>query len=244
MKNFLHVVKAVVLDVDGTLFTLKEPLGRSYSDVLAGLGIVTDRNSLEASCRTTWRAFQDEYLNVAGNFSTSHEREEVAWKEFVRRALAGAGVECSAELRERAIEAIYNFFARGVTRRVGVGAEQFLSAMKQQGLPVIAATNNDRRTAQVVRELGLSSHFEHLFVSGDLAWKKPSPNFFLEIAKRVGVPAAELLHVGNDHNLDVLAARKAGLQAIQFGVEAQGTADEVARDFAGLSQVLLGGRSQ
>jgi putative hydrolase of the HAD superfamily len=244
MKNFFHVAQAVILDVDGTLFTLKESLGRSYSDVLAGLGVGANERALDMSCRTTWRAFQDQYLNVAGNFSTSHEREEAVWKEFVRRVLAGASVTCSVELRERAISDIYNFFSRGVTRRVAAGAEQFLSLMKQRGIPIIAATNNDRRTVQVVRELGLSSHFEYLFVSGDLAWKKPSPNFFLEISKRIGVPTAGLLHIGNNRELDVLAARKAGLHAIQFGIDASGEEDFAVRDFAELIQVLLGGRSQ
>ena len=66
----------------------------------------------------------------------------------------------------------------------------------------------------------------------------------IEISKRIGVPTAGLLHIGNDRELDVLAARKAGLHAIQFGIDASGEEDFAVRDFAELIQVLLGGRSQ
>lgn len=239
MKVYPHPISVVVIDIDGTLLTLKQPIGGTYAEVLEGLGIDADPRRLEQSCRDVWRSFYNDYLNVAGAYATSHEREEWVWKEFVHRALDGAGVACSADRRERAVSDIYSFFARGLTRQVAVGAEQFLRTMRQREIPVIAATNNDRRTVQVVRELGLACYFRQLLVSGELAWKKPSENFFREISGRIGVAPTEIMHVGNDRDLDVLAARQAGFHAIHFGADSNGNDEWTVRDFRELEGALV-----
>lgn len=238
MKKLSHPIRGFILDVDGTLLTLADPLGNSYSRVLKGLGIDVAPKLLDQSCRRVWSALHEDYLNVARAYATTHEREESVWREFVRRVLEDARVSCSVELRERAITDIYNFFAQGATRRVAAGAEEFLCSLKQRGVMAIAATNNDRRSVNVLNELGLSSYLSSIIVSGDLEWKKPSPRFFAGICERVGFSPVELVHVGNDRELDVLAAQRAGLQAVHFGAEREGEGIVAVKDFAELASVV------
>jgi FMN phosphatase YigB (HAD superfamily) len=169
-----------------------------------------------------WLSFQGEYLNESAAFATTHEREEQVWKEYVRRVLREAGVPIVGEHLEQAVAAVYEAFSRGSSRRVASGAVEFLHAMQQSELPVVAATNNDRRVELVLEELGLTGYFDEIVTSGHLGWKKPSPYFFAGISNLLEIPAGELLHIGNDLELDVRAAQRAGFQGQFFGSSQDG----------------------
>ncbi|WP_323132320.1 HAD family hydrolase [Kineococcus indalonis] len=58
---------------------------------------------------------------------------------------------------------------------------------------------------------------------------KPRPAAFLAACERLGVPPAATLHVGDEHAVDVLGARAAGLRAVHVDRTGTGPADEVAR---------------
>jgi putative hydrolase of the HAD superfamily len=111
--------------------------------------------------------------------------------------------------------------------------------MDEQHIPVIAATNNDRRTIKVLDELGLSGYFAHVVVCGDLGWKKPSPFFFEGLERILGIPRGELLHVGNDRVLDVEAAHRIGMQALLYGVPQALSGMESVESFDQLSKRIL-----
>jgi putative hydrolase of the HAD superfamily len=57
----------------------------------------------------------------------------------------------------------------------------------------------------------------HVFASSELGWRKPAPEFFREIEARLGCEPEELLLVGDDPELDIVAARRAGWRSLQIG---------------------------
>jgi len=54
---------------------------------------------------------------------------------------------------------------------------------------------------------------------------KPDPRIFHEACRRLGCAPAEVLHVGDDLELDALAARSAGLQTLWLRRDCTGEAD-------------------
>ena len=58
---------------------------------------------------------------------------------------------------------------------------------------------------------------EHVFASSELGWRKPSAEFFRAVERRLGRKPHELLLVGDDPELDVAAARRAGWHARPLG---------------------------
>jgi len=77
-------------------------------------------------------------------------------------------------------------------------------------------TNKSRRTTLCVLDgLGITERFSAIVAGGDTAQNKPHPAPLLYIAERLGVPAPELVMVG-DGPQDILAARAAG--ALGIGV--------------------------
>ncbi len=218
--------QAVALDVDGTLVTLRASVGELYSEALQGCGISLSPAVLNVALARAWQSFETEYLNSQANYATSVPREVILWHEFVRRTLES----CEAGLGERRelLAAVYSFFARGASRRVVPGALETCRALAAAGIKVIAATNNDIRTKQVLDELGLSSSLTCVVTAGEIGWKKPSPKFFEAIARMVAVPLDEMLHVGNSRRLDVDAARQAGMRGLLYDPEGAGGVDALS----------------
>ena len=57
----------------------------------------------------------------------------------------------------------------------------------------------------------------HLVISSEVGWRKPAPGFFAALCARVGLPAGEVLLVGDDRVNDYDGATAAGLRAVLVG---------------------------
>lgn len=228
-------LKAVVLDVDGTLCSLTHSVGEIYAEVLASLAIPADASKLSRAARLEWVEYQDIYLNSEGQHQTSSTREREVWLEFVRRVLTRADLAEAAG--PKVVSVIYDVFATGRYRAIEPGALDFLKEAKKVGLVVAAATNNDARTKSVLRDLGLTDYLFDVFDAGDLLWKKPAVQFFTSVANRLGVEGDLILHVGNDPKLDIEPARRAGWSAVKYGAGSE-TSEGAVRDYSELRAML------
>lgn len=88
-------------------------------------------------------------------------------------------------------------------------------------LPCLAALSNYRlgiitngRSAEQRRKLkvlGIEHRFEHVGVSEDCGAAKPDPKIFLNACTAMGVAPESAVFVGDNHDLDYLAPRAAGM---------------------------------
>jgi FMN hydrolase / 5-amino-6-(5-phospho-D-ribitylamino)uracil phosphatase len=74
--------------------------------------------------------------------------------------------------------------------------------------PVASLTNGNAD----LQRIGLHVHFAHHIAARDIGSAKPDAKIFLVAAERLGVPPENILHVGDDPELDVVGAREAGLR--------------------------------
>jgi HAD superfamily hydrolase (TIGR01509 family) len=229
--------RAVVLDIDGTLCSLTKGVGTIYHELLLAQGLPSDQAALEAAVRSVWGAYRDTYLNAGEGYRTTHNREREVWLEFVRRVCAAANLPYGSN--PSVVESIYNAFASRAYRRIEDGATQFLRKAHERGILLVAASNNDVRSKVTLRELELDRLFAHVFVAGDLGWKKPSPSFYISLANRVGVNPSDILHVGNDRELDVEAAQRCGCAAVLYAPREGGVPHSIT-SFSELGSLLFG----
>lgn len=98
----------------------------------------------------------------------------------------------------------------GDTSKPFPGVVEGLEALKEKGLKLGCVTNKaERFTLPLLQRTGLAHYFE-ITLSGDsLAEKKPHPLPLLHAAKFFGASPAEMLLIGDSVN-DALAARAAG----------------------------------
>ena len=107
--------------------------------------------------------------------------------------------------------------------------------------PLASLTNGNADIARV----GVQAHFRYAIAAREVGVGKPDPRIFQVAAQRLDVAATELLHVGDDPELDVLGARRAGLRTAWINrgnaawPEALGAAPDITvRDLGELVQQL------
>ena len=83
-------------------------------------------------------------------------------------------------------------------------------------VPIAALTNG---TADLAR-IGIRQHFVFQIGARDHGVAKPDVSIFLSACERLGLAPGQVLHVGDDPELDVLGAHRAGLRSAWINREA------------------------
>ena len=77
----------------------------------------------------------------------------------------------------------------------------------------VASGGTHRIIEQVLEHLGIRSLFNSIVTSEDVVNQKPSPDIFLEAARRIGVPP-KFCRAYEDTDLGMQAIRAAGMEAV------------------------------
>ena len=187
--NFPLPIKAVVIDLDGTLLHTAPDLAHAAELMMADLGL---------ACPTL-----ETISTYIGN----------GVSRLVKRVLTGEmDAEPDAELFARAIAAYQKHYGEHVSlhSRPFPGVIEGLDAFKAMGVHIACITNKaEQFTHPLLKDTGLFDYFE-LILSGDtLPKRKPDPLPLLHACEVFKVQPAELLLIGDSLN-DTQAARAAG----------------------------------
>ena len=114
---------------------------------------------------------------------------------------------------DRIFADLWDHFGRPESWRPVPSGQELVLAARAAGLPVALASNFDERLLGLATAVEPLTLAEHVFASSELGWRKPSGEFFRAVERRLGLGPAQLLLVGDDPELDVAAARRAGWHA-------------------------------
>jgi phosphoglycolate phosphatase len=188
-SKFPLAVKAVMIDLDGTLLDTVADLAVAVNLMLARFG----------------RSPLDEALvrNFVGK----------GIPHLVQRALVGAMEgEVDPDMFARALPVYLDCYesVNGKHTLIYPGVLDGLNALKSAGFPLACVTNKSERfTLPLLRQLKLADYFA-VVVSGDtLPKKKPDPLPLTHACKELGIAPHEMLMIGDSLN-DTIAARAAG----------------------------------
>lgn len=141
---------------------------------------------------------------------------------------AAASTAAAADLAGELLTAMYHPWREHATQIPG--AVELLRTLRAQGLRVGVLSNSIFPSSHLqleVEKAGLAGHTGFVISSADLGWRKPHPRAFDAALERLGLPAAEVVFVGDRLLLDVKGARAAGLRAVLLGPAAD-TAEAAA----------------
>lgn len=114
--------------------------------------------------------------------------------------------------------------------------EDAVGTVASAGLRVAVLTNGaQRQQDQKLEAVGLS-RIGPVLCSEALGFAKPDPRAYQQACHQLGVACDQVLHVGDRYDLDVVAARAAGLSAVYLDREDDGPRAE-ARRIGSLSQL-------
>ena len=192
-------VRAITLDLDDTLWPFA-PIGvridlalqewmREHSPVTA------DHFPIEAMRTLRERSFAD-------NPHLHHDLSALR-RLTLQQALAESGGD--PDLLEAAYEV---FFAARNQVECYPDALDALARLAAR-VPVAALSNGNAD----LQRIGLMHHFEFQLGSRESGAGKPDAGFFHAACERLGVARAEVLHVGDHVDMDVIGAARAGLRS-------------------------------
>ncbi|MCB4809774.1 phosphoglycolate phosphatase [Methylovorus menthalis] len=209
--NFPIPVRAVALDLDGTLLHTAPDLADAANRMLLALGRPTLPEAL--------------VMTYVGNGAA----------RLVKRLLTGEmEAEPDAAAFEQAQDLFFEHYAEVLTRRSAPypGAMEGVKQLHAVGYKLACITNKPERfTLPLLQAMDMLPYFS-LVLSGDsLPRKKPDPLPLLHMAEMFGVSPAQMVMIG-DSSADVDAARAAGCAAIavSYGYNRGQPADMLGAD--------------
>lgn len=164
--------------------------------------------------------------------------------EYFERVLNDAGVPRSTA-RQTALDEIYAYHTEhNIWEDVPVDVRPALDRLRALGITLAVVSNANGVVAKPFARAGLAGYFDAICDSHVEGVEKPDPRFFEIVLERTRSRAETTLHVGDLYHVDVVGARRAGLQAMlldphdlyrDFDVERVQSLAELARILHGES---------
>jgi putative hydrolase of the HAD superfamily len=191
-------ILAITIDLDDTLWPVMPALERA------------DRELNDYLCRhypqvaQTWPIPALRQLRA----SVAAERIDLAHDFTAQRYITMQRAFDACGISEAPLEALWEVFANA--RNSVELYPDALPALERlrAALPVASLTNGNAD----LQRIGLHLHFAHHICARDVGVAKPDARIFLAAAERLGVAPENILHVGDDPEMDIAGARDAGLR--------------------------------
>lgn len=219
---------AISFDVGYTLIQPRREAPQIVAELLAEQQIHPDPATLAAAHRRAERLFLQDYLRPLGDTWTADARIFSFYERYYAQFLADLGVEQpdgqhGATIIQRYLAPenwqLYQDVLATLRRLYAAGYRLGIASDWGSGL------------TRTLHALGLSRYLDWALVSGAIGFAKPSPQFYRLVVQRAGVPADQILHVGDSYYADVRGARTVGMDALLI--------DRVGRTWPPLDVPLL-----
>jgi len=214
------MLRAVTFDCWGTLFLDGPAADEGYRrQRLAGMEAALGSFGVAVAGRDLERAYAIANRHLARLWA---DNRDVDVSGHVTAVLEAVDPELPRRLSERALVELVEAYACPALRvppAADRGAPAAVAALAGRGLALAVVSNTMRTPGRVLKTVlertGLLAPFAALTFSDECGIRKPDPEIFLLTLRRLGIPPAEAVHVGDDPVLDVEGARDAGMRVVQ-----------------------------
>ena len=189
--NYTEGLKAVVFDLDDTLYGEKEYIRSGYRAVAKVIPQVKNAE------RKLWRLFLEK-------------------KPAIDEVLSMEGIY-TEEIRQRCL-GVYRLHEPDIHLYDGV--MKLLTKLRCHGykLGVITDGRPEGQRAKI-RVLGLGKYMDHIIVTDELGgvkYRKPNEAAFIQMADKLNVAFTQMCYVGDNIKKDFSAPLKLGMRAVWF----------------------------
>ena len=189
----------------GTLVELDDPVAALVAALRAhhGLDVAPEeaRRALAAEI-AYYRAHHDD------------GRDAASLRDLRRRCALALREALPAPARTLTAAALVPSLLAALRFRAFDDAAPALAALHDGGLRLAVVSNWDVSLHGVLADLGLDVHLDAILTSAEVGARKPAATIFTAALARLGVRAAETVHVGDSLEHDVAGAAASGLRAL------------------------------
>uniref|UniRef100_A0A0A9ZAN0 Haloacid dehalogenase-like hydrolase domain-containing protein 3 n=1 Tax=Lygus hesperus TaxID=30085 RepID=A0A0A9ZAN0_LYGHE len=207
--------KLITFDVTGTLLKPKSVF-KTYADFAKRCGIQVEPTDLTNGFKMAFKTMDVNHPNFGLESGLGWR---AWWSSVVKETFKNAVPEETGRIDSVANDLIEHY-AKGSAWSMEPQSIDVLKSLKSTGAHLGVISNFDPRLHRILRENDLSEFFSFVLTSYEAKCTKPNVAIFrcaAEIFKQQsGVPliGEEALHVGDNYDLDYMAARGAGWQSI------------------------------
>ena len=199
-------IKAISLDLDDTLWPVWPTIGRAEETLAAWLAQKAPQTAPLCAIPGYQRQIREEMPKLRPDLVNDLSALR---REAIRVLLQRAGED--PNLAEPAFEVFFEARQNVIFFEDAMPALDFLKSK----YPMVALSNGNAD----VHKVGLGNYFVAAFNPINLGVSKPDAKMFHVGAQALGVLPEEVLHIGDDPHLDVLAAQRAGMQSVWINRE-------------------------
>jgi putative hydrolase of the HAD superfamily len=201
-KQRASAIRAVTLDVGGTLIEPWPSVGHVYAEI-------ADRHGIPGLAPE----------DLTGRFARAWRKaENFRYRRLDWAALVDATfLDLTPRPPSRTFfRELYERFTEPNAWRIFDDVLPALERLRSYGIQLGVISNWDTRLEPLLENLGLQGFFDVVVVSCHVRSCKPERRIFRSAARRLGISPTNILHVGDNWEMDVLGARRAGFRALQL----------------------------
>jgi FMN phosphatase YigB (HAD superfamily) len=208
-------IKAVLFDLDGTLFHYLPTSGDVLSEHLKQAGFCfSEEDRVRAE---HWVHFYFAHsTEIQEDGKTFGENTRDFWVNFTKRRLIAFGIQPdkACELAPQ----VSDFMSETYEPKVHVpdDARLLLELLKDAGYTLGMVSNRGFSFREEMQEYNLACYFDFFLAGGEIKSFKPDPLIFKHALGLSGTSAQQTMYVGDNYFADILGARRAGLTPVLY----------------------------
>ena len=208
---------AVIFDMDGVLVDSHCGIWKSFNDLLGRYGVHLNDEDIKLYCGVSLRDDIRLWNKKYGLNLDLESFKKEAW-QIEARHLEGMNPDSGL------LALLDELESHNIPRGVGTSSERF-------------------RADLILDKLKLRRYFSEVITANDVSKHKPEPDIFLEVAKRLAVPAQRCLVI-EDAASGIEAAKRSRMKAIGYynghnSLEDLAKADMIIRDLRELNYGII-----
>jgi putative hydrolase of the HAD superfamily len=221
-------LRAVLFDAGNTLLFLDYP--RLASAVGAALGWPLAADDLARQAKPAAQALE--------RGETSDRERATAYLETLF-LLAGVPEQLLGTVRDTLLQLHREKHLWGA---LAEGTDAALHRLATAGYHLGVVSNSDGRVEEALVAAGIRHHFQVVVDSQLVGVEKPDPRIFISALDALGCRPSEALYVGDIYEVDVVGARRAGMDVVLIDPEGSHTGRDVRtfRNVAEVAEVVVG----
>jgi putative hydrolase of the HAD superfamily len=208
-------IKAVLFDLDGTLFHHLPSSGEVFVEHIRSLGFeISEADRVRAE---HWTHFYFAHSpEIQADSKTFGDNSKGFWTNFIRRRLAASGIHPDQSIKLAPKVSTYMSKAYKPNIHVPEDAHTLLKFLKESGYALGMVSNRESPFQEEMKKLNLDCYFEFFLSGGEINSFKPDTLIFERALELAGTSAQETMYIGDNYFADIIGSQRAGLMPVLY----------------------------
>jgi REG-2-like HAD superfamily hydrolase len=213
-------IVAISFDAAGTLLHFAHPVGEIYAETGARYGLHIGSDQAEVRLTTALAAAS----TPVPESEEGADAFEYRWWMDIAAEVYGCRDD---DLRFQAcFSELFHYYAAPEAWRIHDDLPWLLQRLLSDNYHLAICSNFDGRLLTVLDALGLTGYFEAVVIPRLAGFVKPQPGMFVKVAEALKKPPQQILHVGDNAERDVSAAKRMGFLGRQWSLPPEADVNE------------------